>query len=170
MGLVLLLIAGTWVLMWYLPTHGVCRFREVWLLKALWFQNLTASNQMIGLHYSDADQCVFFAVRSMHSLYFAISTAALLYVFRFNRTKPKGNRTMAAISVLLVVGMVFLDGFNDHAQGYRAWAAYRTDDSVNILIAKSLIRISTFYTVLLIWLLTAISCYNRSSFAAKRPL
>ncbi|MDU0364084.1 hypothetical protein RWK44_27185 [Rhizobium sp. 25PS6] len=149
-SLVLLSVA-TWVLIPRLPTQGVCYFRDTWFLKALWHQNITIYDQFINLRPSNSQQCVFFATRSMLSLYFAtFACAIVIYSPKGKPPAPKAWIGIALITVFLIGHQIFFDGFGDGPRGYRAY------DSINSLIFKSTIRMFLFYFFLTFWLLVAL--------------
>jgi len=149
-SLVLLSVA-TWVLMPRLPTQGVCYFRDIWFLRALWHQNAIIYDQFIKLGHSNSQQCVFFATRSMLSLYFAIFACVIVI------SSPKGERPaskawlgMAFLTVVVIGCQIFFDGFDNQTHG--RYPVYRTYDSVNSLIWKSIFRMFLFYFFLTFWL------------------
>ncbi|MGO7042611.1 hypothetical protein ACCS60_30190 [Rhizobium acaciae] len=154
----LLLSVATCVLIPHLPTKGVCYFRDIWFLRSLWYQNLTVFDQFKQLWHSNSQQCVFFATRSMLSLYFATIASITALISRPEGRRPawKGWPWMAIITVLLVGKQIFFDGFDDQSQGYYKSMTYRTYDSINSLILKSVYRMVLFYALLTFWLLIAI--------------
>ncbi|MCW0015930.1 hypothetical protein [Rhizobium sp. BT-226] len=103
-----LLSVTTWVLTSRFPTQGVCYFRDIWFLRALWHQNITVYEQLIKLGHSNSQQCVFFATRSMLSLYFAtFACVALIYSPWEERTASRAWLGMAFITVFLIGNQIF---------------------------------------------------------------
>ncbi|WP_246812983.1 hypothetical protein [Rhizobium changzhiense] len=159
-----LLSVTTWVLMSRFPTQGVCYFRDIWFLRALWHQNITVYEQLIKLGHSNSQQCVFFATRSMLSLYFAtFACVAQIYSPWEERTASRAWLGMAFITVFLIGNQIFFDGFNDQSHGRYSAIAYRTYDSIHSLIWKSIIRMFLFYVFLTFWLLVALE-WRRNRF------
>ena len=154
---------STWISMWHLPTTSVCYFRDVWLLRSLWFQNLTMFDQIKDLHYPTSQRCVLFAVRSMLSLYVAILTGVCLFASRTAKGIPPANWPgLIVLSVSILGFLIFWDGFNDQYHGYRAGFTYRTSDSINLLIAKSILRMIAVSTLIAVWALQAIGLWHRN--------
>ncbi|MGZ2484112.1 hypothetical protein ACVITL_002635 [Rhizobium pisi] len=163
-----LLSVATWVLMPRLPTQGVCYFRDIWLLRALWHQNLTIYDQFIKLGHSNNQQCVFFATRSMLSLYFAtFACVALIYGPEGERPASRAWLGMAFITIFLIGNQIFFDGFDDQSHGRYSAIVYRTYDSIHSLIWKSIIRMFLFYVFLTFWLLVALE-WRRNRFRRGR--
>lgn len=160
---------ATWILMWRLPTASVCHFRDMWLLRALWFQNLTMFDQIKDLNYSTSQECVLFAVRSMLSLYTAVLAGVVVILARTVTDVPKaGWSGMIAVSALMLIFLVFWDGFDDQFHGYRGWLSYRTYDSINTLIGKSLLRMVAAYGLVVAWAFQAISVWHRNAARSDR--
>ncbi len=145
--------AATWLLMPHLPATTVCSFQNIWFLKSLWFQNLTMSDGIASLHYAPREQCIFVATRSMLSLYMAVFSGAVIFYSRNERAthKLKNGVSIAVISVCMIGYLTFLDGFDDQHHGFRAGFSYRTYDSVNLLLEKSVFRMIQFYTIVVVW-------------------
>jgi hypothetical protein len=152
---------ATWISMWRLPTTGVCYFRDVWLLRSFWFQNLTMFDEITNLDYSDSQQCVLFAVRSILSLYIAVLAGVFVFLSRSADHIPPANRPgLIVVSVFLLGYLIFRDGFNDQYHGYRAGFSYRTYDSINWLIAKSIFRMICVYALVVVWGLQAVRLWH----------
>ncbi|MBE1508607.1 hypothetical protein [Rhizobium viscosum] len=155
---------ATWITMWRLPTTGVCYFRDVWLLRSFWFQNLTMFDEITNLVYSDSQQCVLFAVRSILSLYIAVLAGVFVFLSRNADHIPPANRpVLIVVSVFLLGYLIFRDGFNDQYHGYRAGFSYRTYDSINWLIAKSIFRMICVYALVVVWGLQAVRLWHWSA-------
>ncbi len=149
--------------MWHIPTTSVCYFRDVWLLRSLWFQNLAMFDQLKDLDYTTGQQCVLFAVRSMLSLYVAILTGVCVFVSRSAKGIPTANWPgLIVLSVSLLGFLFFWDGFYDQYHGYRAEFTYRTSDSINMLIAKSILRMISVSTLIVVWALQVIGLWHRN--------
>jgi len=158
------LSGATWILMWHLPTASVCHFRDMWLLRALWFQNLTMFDQIKDQNYSNSQECVLLAVRSMLSLYLAIFTGVCVLVSRSANGIPAASWSgLIVLSIFLLGFLIFWDGFNDQFHGYRAGFTYRTSDSIDWLIAKSILRMIAVSTLIVAWALQAIGLWHRNA-------
>ncbi len=80
---------------------------------------------------------------------------------------PLANRPgLIVVSVFLLGYLIFRDGFNDQYHGYRAGFSYRTYDSINWLIAKSILRMIVVYTLFVGWGLRAIGLGTGTQSAA----
>ncbi|MEK1861674.1 MAG: hypothetical protein AAAC49_07700 [Rhizobium leguminosarum] len=131
---------------------------------ALWHQNITVYEQFIKLGPSDSRQCVFFATRSMLSLYFAtFACIGLIYGPEGERPASRAWLGMAFITAFVIGNQIFFDGFNDQSHGRYSAIAYRTYDSVNSLIWKSIIRMFLFCVLLAFWLRVALE-WRRNRF------
>jgi hypothetical protein len=123
-------------------------------------------DQVKDLDYPPSQQCVFFAVRSMLSLYIAVlACVAVFLAAHSDKAMPTWANWsgMIVLSVFLIGFLVFLDGFDDQVHGYRAGLAYRTCDSINSLIGKTILRMIAFYTLIVAWAFQAIGVWHRNT-------
>jgi hypothetical protein len=77
-------------------------------------------DQIKDLNYSISQECVLLAVRSMLPLPTAALVGVFVFVARNHKDMPKaGWSGMVAVSALMLVFLVFWDGFDDQFHAYR---------------------------------------------------
>jgi hypothetical protein len=134
------LIAALWLAVPHLPEAVTCPFRDNAMLRWLWPGNESMYDDLILWHGSVSDACTLFATRSNWSVVLAIYSTLFYFTLLFKAKIAKPGPGVATFAVAFMIVGMFAGGFNDHATGRGAWGAYRTMDSTNTLLWKSLIR------------------------------
>ncbi|WP_284272114.1 hypothetical protein [Mesorhizobium huakuii] len=145
--------ATTWLVTPYLPTAYTCAFRDMPALRWLWPGNEETYNQISQWNGTSNDQCNLFSSRSMLSVFFAIFSIVFYVNLLSNAAITMKTRPVSTTLVMafMIFGL-FAGGFDDHATGRGAWAAYHTTDSTNVLLWKTLIRTFAIYIFGPVWI------------------
>lgn len=169
-GVSLLITIVAWMLFHYELQSTACYFRDSSFFRDIWPPNATALLQMPSLHYSERDQCAFFAVRSITSLTLLVGFI-ILFAWTGKELRSFRIKKLPLIFPALLIGFgilfIWLDKF-DNYNGRYAWLGFHSTDSINAAIIKSLFRIYLYYWLLFCWILSLILYFFPKS-APKTP-
>ncbi|MER9842383.1 hypothetical protein NKJ59_14180 [Mesorhizobium australicum] len=144
--------AVAWLSIPHLPADYTCEFRDRPFLRWLWLGNQAIYNDLILWKGADNEDCNLLSTQSVLSVFCA--SFSIFFFVLISRARPAMRPRPISVTLLMVLMLLGLqvDGFNDHAIGRGAWAAYHTTDSSNVIQWKTLVRMLPLYLLSSMWM------------------